>query len=317
MAHQGGDRRRRTAALKRWIEPDGSAFAVLFTPDTVYRYRADGVGTFDPLQWERETPVLLHNLDWRADGEIPNGLGIVPVVPMPNRQRLLGEGESEIAGILGLQDACNKLLADMLVASEFSAFRQKWATGVEIPVDPDTKQAIEPFSAAVSRVWISEDPDSKFGTFDATTLSTYTDALEAVVSHIASQTGLPAHYLLGVRGQHPSGESLRSTEAGLVSRIKRKQRSFGEAWEEAMRLAFLVQGDPRGAEDSRAEVVWKDPENRTEAEHVDALTKLAALGVPNQQLQADAGYSPEQIERFREMRRQESVDTIPVPGTLT
>jgi hypothetical protein len=43
-----------------------------------------------------------------------------------------------------LQDGVNKLITDMLVASEFAAFRQRWVTGIEIPRD-ENNNPIEPF----------------------------------------------------------------------------------------------------------------------------------------------------------------------------
>jgi hypothetical protein len=61
-----------------------------------------------------------------------------------------------------------------------------------------------------------------------------------LIQHVAAQTRTPPHYLLGQSGAFPSGESLKATETGLVAKVKRKQTTFGETWEEAMRLAFLL-----------------------------------------------------------------------------
>ena len=74
------------------------------------------------------------------------------------------------------QDAINKYRADALVASEFAAFRQRWAIGIDIPVDPETGRPIEPFKPAVDRLWTfprpdPEDPNQAFpqvGEFAAT-----------------------------------------------------------------------------------------------------------------------------------------------------
>jgi len=91
-------------------------------------------------------------------------------------------------------------------------------------------------------------------------------------------------------------------ETGLVAKAKRRMRDLGEGWEEVERLAFRGAGDATRGAYMAAETIWRDPENRTESQHVDALQKLAALGVPQEQLWADAGYTPEQIKRFLEMR---------------
>ena len=65
-----------------------------------------------------------------------------------------------------------------------------------------------------------------------------------LIQHVAAQTRTPPHYLLGAMGSFPSGESLKATETGLVAKVRRKMLSFGEGWEEAMRLAFAVEGEP-------------------------------------------------------------------------
>lgn len=49
-----------------------------------------------------------------------------------NSDRLLDNGRSEIRDLVPLVDALNKLLADMLVASEFLARPRRWATGIEL-----------------------------------------------------------------------------------------------------------------------------------------------------------------------------------------
>ena len=54
--------------------------------------------------------------------------------------------------------------------------------------------------------------------------------------------------------------------------------------------------------------MWGNPEIRTEGESALALTQLQLLGVPDPQLWADWGYSPQEIERFRAMQRANALD---------
>jgi len=303
VAYVAGSRRKRAAALKLWTdEYDGSEFATLYLPDGVYKFRStrrafpgsiDLGGVF--AEWE---PRAVPGEPW----PLRNPLGVVPVVPLRNKPRLMADPVSEIERVIPLQDAINKTVADMLVASEFGAFRQRWATGIEIPLDPQTKQPVEPYKAAVDRVWINENPAAKFGEFSETQLGNFVGAIELLVQHVASQTRTPPHYF-ALGGQFPSGESIKSAETGLVAKVRRKMRHLGESWEEVMRLSFAVEDDPR-ATIVDAETIWADPESRSEAQHVDALTKLRALNVPDEQLWEDAGYSPAQIARFRDMNDQ-------------
>lgn len=288
------NRRVRSAALKRWRDDDGRDLATVYLPDAVHRF-------------ER---VRARGWVARSDGDsvIAHGLGVVPVVPFTNRNRLLGEGVGEHANVIPLQDACNKVVADMIVASEFAAFLQRWATGLDVPED-ENGDLVKPFDVGLDKLLWSSDPETKFGALPATELRNYVASVEMIVQHIASQSRTPPHYLLGQAGTFPSGESLRSAETGLIAKVKARQRGFEESWEDVIRLTFAAQGDPRADVDD-AETAWRDPESRTESEHVDALTKLRALEVPLQQLWEDAGYSPQQISRFRAMAAEDSLRAL-------
>ena len=308
VAYAPGDRSCRIAALKRWRDNDG-VHATLFTPDFVYKFekedKADG-------KWEPDID----------DGSMepwpmPNPLGVVPVVQLTNRASLTSDyGVSEFLNVIPQQDMVNKLLADMMIASEYIAFPQRYVTGLELQVDEITGRAVKPFEVAMDKLLVAEDPAAKFGTLTAGDLSNYVTGIETLVQHIASQTRTPPHYFF-LGGNFPSGDAIKSAETGLVAKSRRKMRFFGEAWEEVIRLAFKVQGDPRG-EIQDTETIWGDPEYRSESELADALIKRSAIGVPKQQLWEDAGYSQTQISRFKAMEAEDSFNNLlnlpPVAG---
>jgi hypothetical protein len=283
------NRRKRAAALRMFTDECGATMATLYLPDEIWRWRQRGSSMNTGGNW------VLRD----AASPEPNLLGEVPVVPFLNRPRLDPWGYPEIANVLPLQDAVNKLVADMLVASEYCAMPQRYATGLEIVRDPTTGQARDPFPP-ISRLWQSEDGETKFGQFPPASLDTYVRAIDLLIQHVASQTATPPHYFY-LSGQFPSGESIQSAEAGLVAKATDKTRSFGESWEELMRLAFKVIGDPR-SQTTDAETIWADVEVRTESAHVDATLKKLALGIPVEQLWEDLDYTPQQIARFTGLR---------------
>lgn len=297
VATEPGRRRKRAAALKLFVDEwTGGTHATVYLPDGVFKFTRGE----DHERWLPRRG---------ADAELPNPLGVVPIVPMVNRPTMFGAGRSEIREVISTQDQVNKLVADMLVASEFSAFKQRWATGVEIPTDPETGEDLDPFVSAVSRVWHVPDAEARFGEFASTDLRNYVGAIENRVQSLASRTRTPPHYLLGSSGSFPSGESLKATETGLIAKVRSRQRHYGETWEEVMRLALRIEGDDAKAKAFDAETIWRDPESRTEAEHVDALGKLRQmLNVPLEQLWSDAGYTPQQIGRFRGMLLDEALN---------
>lgn len=313
VATTPGRRLDRAAALKIWEEEDGYEHATLYLPDAIYKFRSRTKNR----DWTTGAQTLLGLTRWDrreiADEAwpLPNPLGVVPVVPLRNGQRLLVDGKSEIKNVIPLQDAANKFFADMIIASEFGAFRQRWATGVSIPKD-ENGEPVEAFKAAVDRVWATSKSEAKFGEFEQSDLSVFVGAIELAVQHIASQSKTPPHYFF-LKGELPSGETIKSAETGLVSKVTRKQTHFGESWEETMRLAFKVEGDEARGSFAGAETIWKDAETRTESEHIDALTKLAALGVPQEFLWERAGFSPQEIKRMKEMKAAEP--PAPTPPT--
>ena len=298
-------RGRRIAALKKWKGDDGEWLATLYLPDEIVKLQQARKNAGERSTWE---PRAIPGESW----PLVNPLGIVPIIPLVNRPRLRGNGESEIAGVIPVQDAINKLAMDMLVAAEYGAFRQRWATGVEIPMDPETGKPIDTYKTSIDRFISTPVPDARFGEFGQTDLAPYKQAIEMFIQHIASTTRTPPHYLLGQAGSFPSGESLKATETGLVAKAHRKMRHFGEAHEEVIRLAFRAMNDPRG-EIIDSEVIWADPESRSEAEHTDAALKKQSLGIPKEQLWEDLGYTPQQIERFKEMQSEEALATAPLP----
>jgi len=289
-----GDRRKRRGALKVYTDDD-EQYATLWTA-------ADGATPAMVYKWERPangSQWLPHTDDGDPAWYFENVLGAVPVVPFLNKRRMIGPGISELAGgITDIQDRINETIFGRLTAGRFSAFRQRWVTGMDIPVDPDTSRPIEPFRAAVDRLWMAEDPGVKFGEFGTTDLRPYLDAVEGDIQHLAAISRTPPHYLLGQSGAFPSGESLKATETGLVAKVRARQLTFGESWEDVIRLGLTARQDARAADQS-LEVIWRDPESKGLGELVDALVKLGTLGVPNEALWERYGASQQEIARWR------------------
>lgn len=295
VATDPADRRRRLAALKKWIDDDGETHQTLYLPDRTLHYASGAPGS-DPV----EVAV--------------NPIGVVPVVPFPNQPGMLSGGLSDLDVAIPLQDVANKTLFDHVVANEFLAYPQRTATGIEVPRDPETDQPLdrEQFLSSYSRLWVSEDPEVRFGSLPAADLGGLRELLEVSVHHIAALTRTPPHYILG-QMVNVSGDALKAAEAGLTSKVHDKTRWFGEAWEETLRLAFAYRGDPKAERDD-AEVIWADPETRTEGERVDALVKLRAIGLPLEVVWEKWGASPQEIERWKTLAGlPERPDTRPPP----
>ena len=80
-----------------------------------------------------------------------------------------------------------------------------------------------------------------------------------------------------------------------------------------MRLALQLAGSP-AAVDVSAEVIWADFETRSEGQRVDALVKMATLGVPRRVLWQRWGATPQEIERWETMLAAEQAAAPPPPA---
>jgi hypothetical protein len=92
---------------------------------------------------------------------------------------------------------------------------------------------------------------------------------------------VPPHNLVG-QMVNLSAEALVAAEVGHTRKIDDRETSFGESWEQTLRLA----GAYEGIEVSEAaQIRWKDSEARSLSQTVDALGKMATmLKVPPQVL---------------------------------
>lgn len=310
-----GNRRLRAAALKVWVDDEAYTRAYLYLPDALYKWRSR---TNSPTgaSWTWESTVWEPYSDPGEDFPVRNPLGVVPVVPLLNRPTRDGKGRSEIAAVMGNQNAINKLRFDALVASEFIAFPQRWATNIDIPVDPDTGQEIAPYKPGVDVLWVTrlptpdkvaeygdQFPQASFGQFPQANLQPYMEAIRAEIGQMASISRTPEYYLLGTGNSNPpAAEQTKTSEAPLVKKVKRQQIHFGEGWEETMRVALIASGQRTKAR-TDGETIWADPETRNDAARTDAVVKLHAEGIIDDELAWElAGLTRQQIEALRERR---------------
>ncbi|WDM16747.1 phage portal protein [Streptomyces lavenduligriseus] len=297
VEHEQGSRRKLAAGLKLWRDDwTGNTRATLWTPKTIYDFVTHETPVFSgrAAQLRGWDAFALPN---SADGQRPNDLKLVPLVPFTNRRNRRLDGFAEHEDVLTIQNRITLSLINLLAAMKYGAFRQRWAAGLEVDEDPVTGQKIQPYKLDIKSLWTSGDPETKFGEFAATDLKPYVSAVESAVQDLAAISRTPPHYLIGAV-VNVSGDALKAAETGLVSKVRDRQRNFGESWEAVMRLAFRVLGDEARATAWSAETVWRDPESRSIAELADAAVKKSTAGVPWRQRMEDMGYTPAEINRM-------------------
>lgn len=262
-----------------------------YQPDVIRRWITSGA--VDELPGNAGTLVPYED---EAPAETANPWGVVPVFGLHNASGMNLVGTSELRDLVPLQDGVNKSIADMLVAMEYIAYPQRWVTGVEVPIDPETGRPMKPFKPGVDRVWIVGDEGAQMGEFAQGDMAQFIGVQQEWDAKISRVSRVPVHWL-GMSGSIPSGEALKVSEAPFVSKMLDRQADFGAVWSDAMALALQMDGYPADQADKIAPV-WINPETRSESDFWRTAELKARAGVPQQQIWREAGYSPGQIDEF-------------------
>lgn len=300
----GSNRREAQAGLKVWIDDwTGQVFATLYLENSIHKFKTNGKEM--PLQIQtgpydfsnRLLPIWnLRDLDDQPS-EGPNRLGYVPIWELPNNPRLLSGGQSEIYDLLDTQDRIVKTIVDRLMTQDYGAFPQKWASAW--PTHDDNNVPTPPIAVGRDRMITTEVAETKFGQFTAADIGGYLEAARSDITDMASRSRTPAQYLLGSMN-NVNGDTLKASESGLVAKVRQRMRGHNDPLEQAMMRVRELAGLPIGP-DVQIEVMWRNPEFRTEGELVDALLKMADLGVPEEALWQRWGAAPNEISRWKAM----------------
>lgn len=301
--------RRIVAALKVWKSDEALGaedMACLYLPGRTITYQQGKRGAFEAAEVTRE--------GWAKALEDQQTSPLVPVVPMLNRPRR-GKGHTELKAIIPLVDAANQTATNMLAGIEHHALPRRW--GINLSRDDFVDAEGRPLPAwkiAAGYVWAVQRPVDEngnplpsgegdrpqIGQFTASDLSNFHNSLRQISTLAASLYGLPPHYL-GYSTENPaSADAIRSSEARLIKRAERHQRTFGGSWEQTMRIALAMIGrDP--SEANRLETVWRDASTPTASAVADRAVKLVQAGIiDREQAREDIGYTPAQRRRMAE-----------------
>lgn len=282
------------SALRLYKDGDKQA-VVLYLPDqTVYAVESDAGG-------------------WEVVDRDMHDLGVVPVVRFSNRQRSAERvGRSEInSAVMGITDAACRTLLGMEVAREFYGAPQRYILGASESAFQDAegnpKSAWETYIGRVLALERDEDGEvPQVGTFAAYDPSAYTKIVDLYARIMATQLGLPPHYLGYTTDNPASADAIRSTEAQLVKRAERKQSMLSAPWAQVLRLALLIWHGEIPERARRIETVWRNPATPTMAAQTDAAVKLVSAGIipPESEVALEmVGLTEAQRQRIRADRR--------------
>jgi len=299
------DRRRLLFVSKRWnVEIEdalGKREAVrvtLYFPDRVEKYinkstatvrtqqgqgRYQGVDAWEPITDEDNEP-------W----PIPHPYGVVPVVHFPYNAGGDVFGTSRMAPAIPLQKAINTFWCLLVGAADMAAIPQKYIFGVTSPAGG--------WQSGPDRVWEADEsgPDVKLGSFETADIEKLIASIKLGVERVATNTKTPLYMLQGTQ-EPPAGVAVKAVEGPLVADAKTTQVSFGNRWEDAMRLAVAVKRNVAVSQvKGRIEPIWEPVEFKNEKEEAEVVKILGEAGLPLRERLERMGYASDDIDRILE-----------------
>lgn len=219
--------------------------------------------------------------------EEPNPWGTIPVFHFcPDPERVYGE----LANVVPLNNAINKLFADMMVSAEFGAFKQRY-----IVSNADTAR----LTNGPNELWEipagdKDGESTQVGSFDATELSNFIGAMDNIATKIAVITRTPKHYLL--QAGDVSGEALLAMEAPLTRKAVKYAERLAVSWRRAMVFALALSGRTVDAKD--IEVAWADERTIQPFMEAQARKTNVEAGMPLVTQLRGEGWSDAELEQL-------------------
>lgn len=230
--------------------------------------------------------------------ETPNPYETLPMFHFRNNpEHQTAYGRSELADVMGLQDAINYAVWSLMVGMEFTAWPQKVAIGVERIGDED-----EDIDAGVDRWLTIGNQLANVFSIPGAPLEPFSSAIDQIDKLISRVTGIPVHWM-GVTSvsDNVSGETVKALEAPFTSTLADRKNGLDAPWSGAMALDQRIRKPGSGAEASGSLLpIWKASETRSDMETWSIAQLKKNAGVPESQLWKEGGYSQEQIQAFEE-----------------
>lgn len=184
----------------------------IYFPDRICRYVEQG-------GWrEYVTPTQPAVSSWLKKDDAPLG---IPFVHFPNGSSVSDSwyGQSDLVGLIGLQDDLNMLQHDLSAAALHAGFQMLWGTGIP----PSTRLKVAP-----GGMMRTDAPEARFGTFPPGDMSRLAEVHAYKRQTMSINSGTPLHVITG--GDWPSGEAILRAETPLVDKVERLASVAGPQW---------------------------------------------------------------------------------------
>ena len=229
----------KTFGAKWWNDANGKRRLTLYYADRLEYYvslgKEENMGSAAAFMADPETPTA------------PNPFGEIPVFHFRTSIRTT---KSDLKDVIPIQNGINKLLADMMVAAEYGAFKQRYIIS--------NADGTGKLKNAPNEIWDVPAGDgvgqqTQVGEFSATDLRNYLDAIDRLALAVGIITRTPKYYFMA-QGGDPSGEALIAMEAPLNKKASKRISRFLPTWRQVGAFMLKVSGQETPESDGHAGV---------------------------------------------------------------
>lgn len=210
-------------------------------------------------------------------------------------------GPSEIS----LQDAVNKLLADMMVAAEFTAFRQRVIIS---QADPGNLTNV-----AGANWWVPAGDGKGQQTSvqelggNGNELVGFLRAISELATSLAIISRTPKHYFFLQAGD-PSGEALHSMEAPLNKKAKKRINTFTTEWQSFAKFMLKLE-KMNDVKKSQIVATWEPVETISPKTTAETVKLEKDAGIPLKTALRRKGWTGEEIKQLDDDLSEEKENT--------
>jgi hypothetical protein len=221
--------------------------------------------------------------DWTFISYDEHFMRVPPVVRYANRIDLDGRATGEIESVLPMLARIDQNTFDRLIVQRFGAWKVRYIAGLAKPSETTDKVAYA-MRLKVEDLLVSTNPETKFGTLDATDMKGFLDADDHDLRMLAAITQTPPHHMLGL-SSNLQAEALAAATEGLMRKSGDFRMTNGESHERNFRLVAVANGNRDEARATDMQVRWRDTESRSLVQTANGLALVAtALKVPVEML---------------------------------
>lgn len=275
-------------AAKLWINDKRYPCMILYYPDRLEHYK-----TSSPVsklgEWITTASNFQPDMEYGEDGIEPNDYGVLPVFHF-RAGRTSGKkeiGQSEIS----LQDAVNKLFADMMVGSEFSTFNQRAIIAQADPGNLKNEAGVNWFIPAGD----GKGQAASIIELGNKSLENYIQAIDHVSQSMAIISRTPKHYLM-LNGGDPSGDALLAMEAPLVKKVKKRIEGYDPEWKSLAQFLLLLEGI--AVEKKDIQTVWEPVTSSQPLASAQTVKTEVESGIPVKTSVKRQGWDKADIEQM-------------------